>query len=91
MSSGASQIMLLITGMRNNSCRERIAEVLGRVKGVKDVNVNLIRARAVVECVPPCTGERLVNAVMSAGYGATWMVSKRAAGRGHGRNQERSQ
>jgi copper chaperone CopZ len=71
MSSGATRIVLLLTGMRNNSCRERIADVLGRVKGVKDVNVNLIRARAVVVCEATCSAAVLVDAVVAAGYGAT--------------------
>jgi copper chaperone CopZ len=56
--------------MRSNSCREEIAEALERVKGVKNVVVSLIRARAVVVCEPPCGPAELIGAVESAGFGA---------------------
>ena len=70
MQSGATRILLLLTGMRNNSCREQIEDVLRQVKGVKEVNVSLIRARAIVECSPPCTTADLIQAVSMVGYGA---------------------
>ncbi len=57
-------------GMRDNSCRERISEVLGSVKGVRSVNVSLIRARAVIEHEASCEPADLVSAVVNAGYGA---------------------
>lgn len=57
-------------GMRNNSCRERLSDVLGQIKGVMTVNVSLIRARAVIEHEPPCEPAELVWVVVKAGYGA---------------------
>lgn len=70
MVSGAKKAVLEISGMRANSCRERLAEVLGRVNGVQDVNVSLIRARAVVVYTSPCEPVEIVRAVQRAGYGA---------------------
>lgn len=68
MSSEATRTVLVITGMRDNSCRERIADVLGQIKGVRDVAVSLFRARAVVEHEPTCEASELVRAVEGAGY-----------------------
>ncbi len=62
--------MLLIAGMRGNGCRERIARALAIVAGVKDVDVNLYRARATISHEPPCGAADLVRAVVRAGYGA---------------------
>jgi copper chaperone CopZ len=68
---GITRIVLLIMGMRDNACREQIAEALGRVRGVVDVNVSLMRARAVVAFSPPCSEADLIRAVVRAGFGAT--------------------
>lgn len=70
MSSEVTKTLLVIMGMRDNSCRERVSEVLGNVKGVRNVNVSLIRARAVVEHEAPCVAADLVWAVVNAGYDA---------------------
>lgn len=64
-------MVLLLIGMRSNSCRERVVEVLRRVNGVKDVSVSLIRARAIVLCGPSCGATDLLEAVKKAGYRAT--------------------
>jgi copper chaperone CopZ len=62
--------VLLITGMRDNRCRERIAGALESLAGVSDVQVNLLLARAiVVHESPPNPGE-LVKIVTHAGYAA---------------------
>lgn len=68
---GAARTVLLISGMRDNTCRERIAEALGRVEGVLDVGVSMVRGRAVVAHDAPCSPQELVRAVEAAGYGAT--------------------
>ena len=62
--------VLVIMGMRDNLCRERVADALGRVDGVKDVTVSLMRGRAIVEHEPSCEPAQLVWAVVNAGYGA---------------------
>lgn len=71
MANGAKRTVLAILGMRSNACRERVAEVLGRVDGVIDVNVSLIRAQAVVVYSSPCDAAALVDAVTGAGYAVT--------------------
>lgn len=71
MPEGSMRTVLAISGMRDNDCRERVCRALGRVNGVKDVSVSLIRARAVVEHHQPCDPAELVRAVTGAGYGAT--------------------
>ena len=70
MLTGAKKTAIAISGMRNNACRERVARALERVRGVHDVNVSLIRARASVLHDPACEPDHLINAVSSAGYGA---------------------
>lgn len=77
MSSEATRTVLAIMGMRDNSCRERVSEVLGGVKGVRSVGVSLIRARAVIEHEALCESADLVWAVVNAGYGATLVASRR--------------
>lgn len=64
-------MVLLLVGMRDNSCRERVLEALRGVAGVKEAHVSLIRAQAVVLCEPPCSESALVEAVSAEGYGAT--------------------
>ena len=68
MSDGTTWSVLLIVGMRDNSCREQVAEVLGRINGVQDVSVSLVRARAVVAHSSACQTAALVRAVEEAGY-----------------------
>lgn len=70
---------MLIMGMRDNACRERVSSALGRIKGVTDVSVSLIRARAIVTHEAPCDELQLVRAVVKAGYGATNGASLTAA------------
>lgn len=68
---GVVRTELLISGMRDNACRERVAEALRRVEGVVDVSVSLLRARAIVLHTASCDREWLVRAVSGAGYQAT--------------------
>ncbi|GEM_PF-2031549 len=68
---GVVRTELLISGMRDNACRERVAEALRRVEGVVDVSVSLLRARAIVLHTASCDKEWLVRAVGNAGYQAT--------------------
>lgn len=68
---GMKTVVLLIQGMRDNACRERLAEALGSVAGVADANVSLLRARGVVTYGPPCDEELLLRTVKSVGYEAS--------------------
>jgi copper chaperone CopZ len=63
--------VLVIVGMRDNGCRERIADALGRVDGVEDVTVSLIRCSATVIHDGACDPAALARAVRQAGYEAT--------------------
>lgn len=71
MSGGTLRTVLLIAGMRDNACRERLSEVLSGVEGVEEVHVSLLRAIAVVHHHPSCETGALVDAVAHAGYSAT--------------------
>lgn len=68
---GMTTVVLLIRGMRDNSCRERLAEALGSVAGVIDANVSLMRARGVVTYGAPCSEADLLRVVAAAGYEAS--------------------
>lgn len=70
MAQEAKSVVLDVFGMKNNSCRECVAEALGRVEGALHVSVSLIRARAVIAYMPPCDPAALVRAVEDAGYSA---------------------
>lgn len=59
---------LLIIGMKDNRCREVIADALESIPGVSQVDVNLIRARAVVLHDSTCGAEDFVRAVLRGGY-----------------------
>lgn len=65
-----TRTVILILGMRDNGCRERIAAALESIEGVKEVEVNLFRACAKVIHEPSCGQARLVRAIISLGYGA---------------------
>lgn len=70
MLTGAKKAVLNVLGMRDNSSREHVTEVLARAEGVNEVSVSLIRASAVVLYLPPCEPRELVWALKTAGYGA---------------------
>lgn len=82
-----TKTMLAIVGMRDNACRERVAEALKGVNGVHEAHVSLIRARAVVFHARSCDPLDLVCAVVCAGYGASiaapearWLRDNRSDG-----------
>ena len=77
---GATRTVLLLVGMRDHRCRERIAHALGSVAGVREVDVNLYRALATVVHGPPCGAAALLRAVRGTGYGAALVGD--AAGEG---------
>jgi CBS domain-containing protein/copper chaperone CopZ len=75
----ATRTVLLIAGMRGAKCRQRVVAALEAVCGVKEVEVNLYRARATVLHAPTCETSGLIRAVVSAGYGAVLDVKGRAS------------
>ncbi|HZW07876.1 MAG TPA: heavy metal-associated domain-containing protein [Phycisphaerales bacterium] len=68
MPSAVSTAVMLIAGMRDNACRERVAEALVQVEGVVDVEVSLIRGRASVRHNEKCKPAELIEAVKQRGY-----------------------
>jgi len=82
LSSRNTRTVLLIAGMCDNGSREQIAEALGRVNGVKQVDVTLFRAKAIVIHDPHCEPVELVRAV--AGTGHRGVVQSKRGKRGVG-------
>jgi copper chaperone CopZ len=68
ISPESSRTVLLISGMRDEHSRERVAAAIERVEGVEAVSVNLFRATATVTYSRPCQVTHLVHAVDGAGY-----------------------
>lgn len=68
--NGYKRIVLAVSGMKDNRCRECVAEVLGQMEGVLQAEVSLIRARAVVDCVSQCDASAFICMLESVGYQA---------------------
>lgn len=75
-----SSTVLLILGMRNNSCREDVCAALEAVPCVIEVSVSLYRGLAVIKHAPSCDTRQLVAAVTQAGYGASITKLKSTSG-----------
>jgi cation transport ATPase len=58
--------VLLISGMRDNACREMLARVLERQVGVRQVHVNLYRAAATVVHDASISVEGLIQAIIQS-------------------------
>jgi copper chaperone CopZ len=71
VATASRKTIVLVSGMRDNACRERIADALARVRGVRDVEVSLMRGRAVVCHDGQCKTDELVLAVKRSGYSAS--------------------
>lgn len=65
-----TRILLIVTGMRDNACRERVAEALSRQRGVTEVEVSLARGMAGVTRDESCSAARLIELLGAAGYPA---------------------
>jgi len=60
-----------IEGMMCNHCKMHVEQALGKVNGVKKVNVDLKKAFAIVESNTLIDESLLKQAVMDAGYRVT--------------------
>lgn len=58
----------VLYGCQCNACCERIERALRRLKGVRNVEVNLYKATATVEHDESCEPRHLVEAVEHIGY-----------------------
>lgn len=66
-----------IQGMSCASCSAHVDKAVRELKGVKDVNVNLLSASMVVEFDDNiCNDDTIIKAVKSAGYGASLLKKK---------------
>lgn len=64
--------VLTVEGMTCGHCQKRVADALGKVKGVKKAVVDLTAGTATVEFVPTkVTSAQLAQAVTDAGYTVT--------------------
>lgn len=68
---GVTRTILLIMGMRDASCTERVGQALDGIPGVQDVDVSLFRFRASVIHEVSCSVATLIKAVETVGYQAT--------------------
>lgn len=71
LSVSMSRTLLLITGMRDNGCREIVTQALEILRGVSDVEVNLYRARAAIVHDSKVLPSELIEAVERVGYAAS--------------------
>ncbi|MDI1290713.1 MAG: heavy metal-associated domain-containing protein [bacterium] len=58
----------LLYGCQCNACCDRIERALGRVKGVRNVEVNLYKATATVDHDELCLCEDLIAAIERIGF-----------------------
>ena len=65
-----TRTILVVVGMKDNACRELIMSALEAVPGVREVQVNLLRARATVWHENGRPVEDLIRAIETTGYSA---------------------
>lgn len=65
-----------VTGMSCASCASHVGKAVGKVKGVKEVTVNLLTNSMLVSYEAPADPEQIVSAVEKAGYGASLLSPK---------------
>ena len=59
-----------VTGMTCAACSARVEKVAAKVEGVTKAEVNLLAGKLTVESESEAVTEKIISAVMSAGYGA---------------------
>jgi copper chaperone CopZ len=63
-----TKTVLMVAGIRDNACRQKIVEALEAIEGVKEADVNLYRASATVIHDARCAVAELMRTVSAAGY-----------------------
>lgn len=63
--------VLLISGMRNAGCRDKITSALEATTGAHHVHVSLYRAMATIVHDCRCDAAELIRTVLGVGYGAS--------------------
>lgn len=59
-----------ITGMTCASCQHNIQKTISKMRGVHNVNVNLVSAKMTLECDDNITAQSIIHQVTGIGYGA---------------------
>ena len=66
-----------VTGMSCAACQAHVEKAVSKVEGVMDVNVNLLANKMTVDLDEDVTNtQAVINAVESAGYGASEIGDK---------------
>ena len=66
-----------VTGMSCAACQAHVEKAVSKVEGVTDVNVNLLANKMTVDLDEGVTNaQAVINAVESAGYGASEICDK---------------
>lgn len=72
-----NELILDIGGMHCSGCSNAVEKAIGRIEGVKSVNVNLTAEKAFIEFDAAVTGESdITEAVREAGYEVTGQKKK---------------
>ena len=70
-----------VTGMTCAACRANVTKTVGKLNGVKDVDVNLLTGRMSVDYDESLlSGKDITNAVISIGYGASCEEQSKSSG-----------
>ncbi len=78
--TGASRLVIPVTGMTCAACQARVQRTLTRTPGVADATVNLMLNNATVSFDPGAvSAEQLVEAIRDSGYGAELPANTRGA------------
>lgn len=71
----------IVTGMTCAACRANVTKTVGKLNGVKDVDVNLLTGRMSVDYDESLlSGKDITNAVISIGYGASCEEQSKSSG-----------
>ena len=60
-----------ISGMACASCQHNIQKAVSKMRGVRNVNVNLVSATMTLDCDEKIIPDMIIDKVTSIGYGAT--------------------
>ena len=65
-----------ITGMACAACQHNIQKAVSKLRGVRNVNVNLVSATMTLECDDNVSTKNIIDTVTKIGYGAYERNSK---------------
>ncbi len=71
------KLKFTVTGMTCAACSARVEKVTRQVEGVEKAEVNLLAGSMVVEAADATVSEKIIKAVVNAGYGASLAGEKK--------------